>query len=105
MNTGGPVNKNEPPQDSLYWNLWAMGPPVIDSMTRTQFYAELQSQTYPTDTILIYNQNDFSYCDILQDAVQSAITKETESHYSSLQFALYYLNNELDDRMHKYETV
>lgn len=70
-----------------------------------QFYAESQSQTYPTDTILIYNQYDFFYCDILQDAVQSAITKETESHYSSLQFALYYLNNELDDRMHKYETV
>jgi len=24
MNTGGLVNKNEPPQDSLYWNLWAI---------------------------------------------------------------------------------
>ena len=105
MSTGNPANKNEPPLNSLYWNLWKMGPTPLNQIINTQFYKNLQGNNYDANAVYVYNMNDFFWVDALQGLMETAATMEGKTPHPSIQFALYYLNSKLNERINGYETV
>lgn len=101
----GIPNNNEPPINSLYWNLWKMGLTPLNQMQNTQFYAALQSNTYQSNAIYTYNMNDFYLVYTIRNRVEEAQAIAEKSPHPSLEYALFTLNAELTKRMSDYQTV